>query len=100
MELQNDYGFVILNAGEYAAPVPRMVVGHGPDRSVTHCESLDEFRQALTEIPEGASIHRYEKCCVPLSAGISEAYLSELEEIVRGLGLHLSEEAYITCTCP
>jgi hypothetical protein len=98
-ELTTDYGFMVINVGSEEKPKPLYRLGCRMTGTVQDFDTLATFVAALAKLPKGSVLHQYDKCTVPTSWGI-DFDQSSFAATCERLGLSLSDERHMTCTCP
>ena len=98
--LRHDFGLVIRNDGSFDEPVPVLFLAQRIPQSVVECRTHAELAAALDRLPSGVEWVRYEKCQVPLSAGISDAWLEGAMALFAERGQRVTLDEFVVCTCP
>ena len=99
VKLRDDYGVMLINAGNETRPSPRFLIAMNRGRTLMETADLAIAAQALKLIPKGSSIRWYDSCSVPRSWGLPDNLREDLEAAIKRAGLKLLEDPDITCYC-
>jgi hypothetical protein len=97
--LDTAYGIMLANDGDEKKPKPRYIVAFRKARRVVDTHSLLEFKKALSKIPKGTIVSRYDSCTISRSWGLKRAQVAAYERSLRMAGLKISKWPRITCYC-
>lgn len=102
VELETDYGYMILNVGTNDEPQPHYILGDRTKGIIRHFGTKTAFLEALRQLDEGGELARYTRCLVPSDLGLKEADQphSEIEVICKERKIRLSETMHMRCLCP
>ncbi len=99
MELDKDYGFIIVNLGNEKNPRPLFRLASRKENVIQDFNTFDDFKSALGKLPKGITLYHYDKCLVPLSFGIQVDW-DELKKTCEHFEIKLSDTPSRTCVCP
>lgn len=97
--LKDDYGFVLLNAGDVKNPVLKIIFGSKKDNRVEVAATWPEAEKIIAKIPAGSLIFEYDTCTMPRSYGLPEETREKLSALFAGAKIKVSHEKRLTCYC-
>jgi len=97
--LGNDYGFLVLNAGDEDTPKPRVTIGMRVERRIVVCDTIPQFEAALRSLPASTVLHRHDRCLRPAATGLSPDFLEGIEQALARTQVKVAPEANINCIC-
>lgn len=96
----DDFGVVLYNDGLEDAPVARYILAFQKTREIVHTDDFAAFKLALSRVPRGSTIGRYDTCSVPRSYGLPESVVTDFQQALTDAGLRVETEARLVCYCP
>jgi hypothetical protein len=102
VELETDYGYMVLNVGSIEEPKPHYILGDRTKGVIRHFETKNAFLEALRQLDAGGELVHYTRCLVPSSLGLKEVDqpYAEIETICKERKIRLSEKMHMRCLCP
>lgn len=98
IELEDDYGFVIVNIGNDNDPKPLFRLALRIENKILDSHTFDDFKAALKKIPRHSTLYHYDKCLVSLSYGFQFNW-DLLKQTCKDFDIILNETPRTTCTC-
>ena len=98
--LKDEYGVVLANEGGEEAPSPRYILAQQRNKEITNTTDFAVFVAALTKVPRGSTVGRYDKCSVPSAWGLPDAVIDQFESALRDRNLAVVTEGRGVCYCP
>lgn len=101
VELETDYGYMVLNVGTTKEPKPHYVLGERKEGVVRHFKTKAEFLKALEVLEPNSELAHYSRCTIPSDYGLQEADkpYGEIVEICKRRKVKISDKTYRRCLC-
>jgi hypothetical protein len=99
--LQTQYGFLVVNEGDEKRPQTLFLLARAKPKRVETYTSLRDFQQALSRLPKGAKLHRYDRCTDTAARGLPEEIWRQIRQTCRQSRVRLMkfDEPILTCIC-
>jgi hypothetical protein len=97
---QDDFGVVLYNDGSEDSPVARYIIAFQSTREIVHTGDFAAFKHALSRVPKGSVVGRYDTCSVHRAYGLPSSVVMQFEQSLTDAGLRVEEDARVVCYCP
>jgi hypothetical protein len=97
---QDDFGVVLYNSGSEDSPIPRYIIAFQGTREIVHTGDFEAFKHALSRVPKGSIVGRYDTCSVPRAYGLPSSVVMQFEQSLTDAGLKVEDDARGVCYCP
>lgn len=96
--LQEEFGVVLYNGGSETQPVTHYILACQSTRNIINTADFSRFQEALSKIPKGTVVGRYDTCSVSRAYGLSEPVIIQFGEALTKAGLTIENRS--VCYCP
>lgn len=96
----DDFGVVLYNDGSEDNPVPCYIIAFQSTRDIVRTGDFAAFKHALTRVPKGSVIGRYDTCSVPRAYGLPSSVVMQFEQALTDAGVKVEKDARHVCYCP
>ena len=98
--LKDEYGVVLANEGGEEAPTPRYILAQQRTKEIMNTTDFAVFEAALSKVPRGSTVGRYDTCSVPRAWGLPDAVVEQFKSALRNQNLSVVTEDRSVCYCP